>query len=402
MIRFLLVLSITGGLAAQPGGLLEQADEAFRQGDLERAGALASRAIEADPAAVHGHMILGVIAAQKSQWRVSDSHFETVVKLDPASPHGYFYLGQSKLYQKQWDAAIRFFTSALERQYPETGRLLVELALAQNEAGRPREALGTLAKTQPPPDPRLAAQYYGVTGFAQGNLNQLDQALEAIQHALQLDDAAPDYWTFLIDLLIRTEQNPRALAEAIRAQRKFPDQQEIQFLFALASYHVTESPLSRLALRNLQEADPADPRVLLAEGLAQRKEGNAAEATAAFRKAAARGVPDAHLLLGILLREAGDDAEAEREYREAERINPNNGQALMEMAKALTNKGDLEGALTRLKRAVELMPSTPAVHYQLGGLYRRMGRNDEAEQHLNLFRKLQADRARQTRPAAKL
>src|SRR5262249_36851731 len=244
---------------------------------------------------------------------------------------------------------IRVFTSALERQYPETGRLLVELALAHHETGHPKEALATLAKTPPPDDPRLAAQYYGVTAFAQGNLNQLDRALEAIRQALQFDDTAPDYWEFLIDLLIRTEQTPQALAEAIRAQRKFPDQPEIQFQFALASYHVTESPLTRLALRNLKEADPADPRVLLAEGLAQRKEGNSAEATAAFRKAAARGVPDAHLLLGILLREAGENAEAEKEYREAGRVNPNNGQVLMEMARVLTNKGDLEGALTRLK-----------------------------------------------------
>jgi len=395
VIRCLLALSIAAGLAAQTASLLEQADEAFRQGDLERAGTLARRAIQSDPAVVHGHMILGVIAAQKGQWSDSDSHFKTVVKLDPTSPYGYFYLGQGKLYQKQWDAAIRFFTSALERQYPETGRLLVELALAQNEARHPNEALATLAKTAPPRDARLAAQYYGVTAFAQGNLDQLDQAIEAIRHALEFDDTAPDYWEFLINSLIRTEQNPQALAAAIRAQGKFPDQPEIQFLFALASYHVTESPLSRLALRNLQEADPADPRVLLAEGLAQRKEGNSAEATAIFRKAAARGVPDAHLLLGILLREAGEIAEAEKEYREAERVNPNNGQALMEMAKVLTEKGDLEGALTRLKRAVELMPSTPAVHYQLGVLARRMGQNGEAERHLNLFRQLQRDQARQ-------
>ena len=396
MIRALLALSIVACLGAQTTDLLEQADEAFRQGDLERAGALARRAIQADPAALHGHMILGVIAAQKGEWSVSDSHFETVVKLDPASPFGYFYLGQAKLYQKQWDGAIQFFNSALERQYPEMDRLLVELALAQNEAGHPKEALATLTKIPPPADPRLSAQYYGVTAFAWGKLNQVDQALEAIQHALDFDDGAPDYWEFLINGLIRTEQNPQALAAAIRAQRKFPDQPEIQFLFALASYHVTESPLSRLALHNLQEADPADPRVSLAEGLAKRKEGNSAEASAAFRKAAARGVPDAHLLLGILLREVGDIGEAEKEYREAERVNPNNGQALMEMAKVLTEKGDLEGALTRLQRAAELMPTTPTVHYQLGMAYRRMGRTKEAEQHLNLFRELERGQARQT------
>jgi Flp pilus assembly protein TadD len=278
---------------------------------------------------------------------------------------------------------------------------LVELALAQNEAGHPTEALATLGKTSPPDDQRLAAQYYGVTAFARASLNQLGPAIEAIRLALQIDDTAPHYWEFLIDVLLRTDEAPQALAEAIRAQRKFPDQPEIQYLFALASYRVTESPLGRLALRNLREAEPADARVLLAEGLALRKEGRNEQATIAFRNAAARGVPDAHLLLGILLREAGDQAGAEKEYREAERVNPNNGQVLLEMARVLITSGDLTGALARLKKAVELTPSAPAVHYQLGTLYRRMGQNDDAERHLNLFRQLQAEQARQAGSDAK-
>ena len=68
MIRSLLFISIAAGLAAQTANLLEQADEAFRQGDLEAARTLAQRVVQSDPAALHGHMILGVIAAQKNQW----------------------------------------------------------------------------------------------------------------------------------------------------------------------------------------------------------------------------------------------------------------------------------------------------------------------------------------------
>jgi Flp pilus assembly protein TadD len=67
----------------------------------------------------------------------------------------------------------------------------------------------------------------------------------------------------------------------------------------------------------------------------------------------------------------------------------------------LTSQGDLMEALTRLTRAVELMPSAAAVHYQIGVLYRRLGRTDEAERHLNAFRQLQADKAQQSGSAAK-
>ena len=253
-------------------------------------------------------MILGVIAAQKNQWERRQPALRDDGQARPVESVWLLLSRPGATVSARWDAAIKYFTSALERQYPETGRLLVELALAQNEAGHPKEALATLGKTSPPDDQRLAAQYYGVTAFAQASLNQLGPAIEAIRLALQIDDTAPDYWEFLIDALLRTDQTPQALAEAIRAQRKFPDQPEIQYLFALASYRVTESPLGRLALRNLREAEPADARVLLAEGLALRKEGKNEQATIAFRNAAARGVPDAHLLLGLLLREAGDQS----------------------------------------------------------------------------------------------
>ena len=88
---------------------------------------------------------------------MSDKHFQAVVKLEPSNPFGHFYLGQSRLYQQQWDAAIRYFRSALERQYPEKERVLVELALAQNEAGHPDHALATLHEAAPGGDDGLSA-----------------------------------------------------------------------------------------------------------------------------------------------------------------------------------------------------------------------------------------------------
>src|SRR4051794_37319894 len=98
VIRAILFISIAAGLGAQTATLLEQADEAFRQGDIETARTLAQRVVQSDPAALHGYMILGVIAAQNNQWDVANRHFQTIVKLDPSNPYGYFYLGQAQLY----------------------------------------------------------------------------------------------------------------------------------------------------------------------------------------------------------------------------------------------------------------------------------------------------------------
>jgi tetratricopeptide (TPR) repeat protein len=371
-------------ILGQITSLLEQADAAFRSGDTVRAAALARKVLASEPNAVHAHMILGVIAAQKNDWNTSNRHFQTVVRLEPSNPFGYFYLGQAKLYQQQWEAAIQYFSQALKRQYPEQERLLVELALAQNEAGHPDRALASLSSVTPPREESLAAQYYAVTAFARGKLNQPGPAIEAIRRALSLDAGNAHHWEFLIGALLKNDEAPHALAEAIRAQQKFPDNADIQFLFALASYHVTESPLSGLALRNLREADPDSPRVLLAQGLLYRKQGKADEATEAFERAAKSGVEDAHLLLGIVLKENGKYEEAEREFRQAERASPQNGQVLLELGKLLLTRGNLEEARPRLEKAAEFMPDAPTVQYQLGLLFNRLGQTERAQEH---FRK---------------
>src|SRR5258708_33694763 len=96
--KALLLWLFTVSLLAQSVSLLEQADEAFRQGDLDRATTLARQALTREPGAVHGHMILGVIAAQKSQWDTSNRHFEAVVPVEPLKPYGDISLGESRVH----------------------------------------------------------------------------------------------------------------------------------------------------------------------------------------------------------------------------------------------------------------------------------------------------------------
>jgi Flp pilus assembly protein TadD len=98
--------------------------------------------------------------------------------------------------------------------------------------------------------------------------------------------------------------------------------------------------------------------------------------------------------LGILCKEAGDYEGAEREYREAERLNPRNGQVLLELGKLFLTRGQLKEARDRLERAHEYMSANPAVHYQLGLLYGRLGETQKAEHHLRLSRELEADLSR--------
>ena len=149
---------------------------------------------------------------------------------------------------------------------------------------------------------------------------------------------------------------------------------------------MAESPLTGLALRNLSETDPQRPRVLLVQGLLYRKQGKSNEAMQTFTEAAAKGVPDAHLLLGILHKENGDYEAAEREFREAETPIQPTAKCCSSWESCLLVRGNLKEAQPRLEKALAAMPDAPGVHYQLGLLYGRLGETEKAQQHLRLAR----------------
>ena len=382
-------LSYPLAAAPQPQvDLVQQADQAFRAGDLERAASLANQVLLQHADSEHARMILGLIAARRGAWKEAVGNFEALLRSDPTNAHGNFFLGQAYHQQGRWEKAIHHLAKALDSGHPDRGRLVLQIAVAQNEAGFPDRALQSLSKLRAPAGGPAAAQYHAVSAFAHAALDQPAQAIDAVRRALRLDDSNPGYWQLLISTLMATDQKNRALVEAILAQKRFPDNPGIQFQFGLSSYYVSHSPFTRLALRNLAEVEPDSARVKCLEGLLYRREGRIAEANRAFALAADRGLKDAHLLLGILLKEAGDYEGAEKEYRVAEKVNPHNGQVHLELGKILLAKGEVQEALPRLVKAVDYMPRNPGAHYQLGLVYARLGRAEEAAHHSSLFREL--------------
>jgi tetratricopeptide (TPR) repeat protein len=60
------------------------------------------------------------------------------------------------------------------------------------------------------------------------------------------------------------------------------------------------------------------------------------------------------------------------------------------MGKVLEKKGELDLAVTALRRAANMDPNNPITHHLLGQTYREMGKKEEAESELKLAEQLQA------------
>lgn len=89
---------------------------------------------------------------------------------------------------------------------------------------------------------------------------------------------------------------------------------------------------------------------------------------------------EAHMNLGVLLKQAGELDEAEAEYKKAIELNFYKVDPHYNLANLLVEKGDLEGALKELKACVKLSPHNAWVHNNIGVIYQKRNYLEEAEE----------------------
>ena len=92
--------------------------------------------------------------------------------------------------------------------------------------------------------------------------------------------------------------------------------------------------------------------------------------------------------LGRLLHEDGAPAAAEKHYRRALEIDPENETAAFNLGVALDDLGRLREAITAYRRALDLDPNNTDAHYNLAGIYERRGEKAAALRHLAIYRRL--------------
>lgn len=128
-------------------------------------------------------------------------------------------------------------------------------------------------------------------------------------------------------------------------------------------------------------ADATDPvPVLVLRGAALARAARTAEAERDLREAIRlqAGHAPAHFHLGLTLLRRGLGAEAIASLTEALRISPADAEATYYLGEALQSQGDLTGALAALERAATLAPGIPRTYKLMGRLLDRLGRTDDA------------------------
>jgi tetratricopeptide (TPR) repeat protein len=264
----------------------------------------------------------------------------------------------------------------------------------------------------------------GLLGIAEQHTSDFASARKDLESAFPLIGDRRFKIEVGLDLVgIYTQVNDRdAAAEVILQLRKaYPDDAEVLY----AAYR-TYSDLAgeSMLMLSLVAPDSAQMHQLMAHE--ESKQGNTNGAIAHYRKAIQINprLPGVHFELAELLHtslDANIKKEAEQEYRVALAANPEDVKTECRLAEIDTQKGDIaqafteysraaelepadtdaklglaktliemnqpDKALTLLEQTVQLEPTNALAHYRLGTLYRKLGRLEEAQREVELYKK---------------
>ena len=274
---------------------------------------------------------------------------------------GYGTMGQ--IYQAYALAApaAESYLNAL-RLAPNDFRWPYLLGKLRQQAGEAEEAVNYYAaarKLRPDYAPALVS-----LGDVYLQLNRLEEAEASFKAALAANerDAAAHYGLGQAALSKRSYSEAAKYFE--RALALAPEANRLHYALAMAYRGLgqTEKARSELALSGPVGVRAADPLLDSLQNLT-------------------RGAR-LHLVRGKTALDARRFEEAAAEFRKAVAAEPGSVPAHFNLGAALSQTGDLRGAVEQFEAALRLDPAHANAHYNLGLLLAQMNRHDEAIKHL--------------------
>ncbi len=324
------------------------------------------------------HLEAGRQTEKQAHFSVAIAEFRKVTELEPSFAEGFFDLGQAYMERHDYGAAIPPLKRALvlKPNFATAHRLLGYALLAQGYA---EEAIPHL-KT---------VQEQASIGIAQLESGKLTEAVANLQAALQKRPNDPDllYYLARASALLSKQSMDTMLAaypDSARAHQALAEKYFAQRQMADAEKHYQEA----LRIR------PDIPDVHLGLGHVYAATGRWPQAEEQFRAEAKLrpGNAETSYRLGYALLQQGKVREAQQELQRSNQLQPDMPETLYSLGKAsllATDAAAAEKAWTNLLNIEKDGAFAAQAHFGLASLYRKQGKNAQADEELQEFQRLQ-------------
>ncbi len=338
------------------------------------------------------HFERGLDFAAAKQMSQAEQEWLAGVRQDPGFPDNYAQLGDLYSALGQFPQAAAQYEAAIKLT-PNDGTLFLRLARADEAAGRHEAALTAASRAASlRPEDAEALGYYGILA---AKLNRPETALPPLTHAhAHVPDDADDL-IYLARVEIQLHDLSGAERDLTPFVQRHPDNAEACYLMAYLWDQKPQAPgVLQTALdyaRRAQAGAPgnADANILLGQILLEA--GQPAQALPAFRQAqvlSPNSVPTLHGLLRCYTilgwhvqaarTKAALDATQSRWVHMGHAsdlllANPSDIAALLEMARLREENGDRALALSYYRQAAHQAPQDARAQAALDGFLRRRG-----------------------------
>lgn len=239
------------------------------------------------------------------------------------------------------------------------------------------------------------AAVHRLLGKVSEGLNEPLEAVREYQEAAKLDASEENLFDWGSELLLH-----RGIGPSIEVFKKAHDlyPKSARTLLGLAAAHYSQASYEQAAGYVVEASDlnPVDtnPYIFMGEmvstvavassaisnRLARFAELQPENAQANYFYALSLWKHDGHGLV------PAERSKVRSLLEKAIRIDPRYAAAYVELGIVRSDEGDVRGAISAYRRAVELDPKLPEAHYRLALAYKRSGENDHAEEELRLYK----------------
>jgi adenylate cyclase len=330
--------------------------------NLERAFALAQKAVALDDSLPWAHGMLGFVYVWKKQYEQAIAEGERAIALDPNNADAYVWLGEILNTAGRPQDAIGMIEKAL-RLNPRNHlpSYLFNLGWAYHMTGRHEEASAAFKRVLTRSPTFLSAHMYLALSSVQawgGQWGQgpqlLQQAFESAQRALALNDASPFTHAVLGGVYLWQKQYGAAVAEMEWAVALDPNWANGYALLAETLSRVGRSAEAvAMAGQALHRKPPIPDGHLSSVGAAYHLAGRPEEAIAPLKQYLSRypNILGAHLTLAAVYSELGQEAEARAEAAEVLRLNPKFSLEIHKERAPIKDPAMLERHIAALRKA---------------------------------------------------
>ncbi len=312
----------------------------------------------------------------------AEAAWRAYLKVHPADPEPYAQLGLLEARQEHYKEAVPLYRKALAMN-PHVKGLRLNLGLALFKLGDLKEALPEFTQSlqEAGPGSPEAQRLTILIGMSHYGLAEYAEAVPFLREAAAADQQSLPLRLALAHSCLWSKQYPCVMDVYHEILTLNSESAEADMLAGEALDEMKDNEGSTKMFRAAVAANPKEPNVHFGLGYLLWTQKIYPEAAQEFNAELANDPQHVQSLvyLGDTLIQLNQSSDARPILEKAVRLDSAQPLAHLDLGILLSDAGDNEGALRELTLSEKLNPNDVNVHWRLGRLYRTMGRKDEAK-----------------------